>query len=158
MTTATGSRFGPYEIIERIGSGGMGEVYRARDTRLDREVALKLISARYLNTGSAATPTPGTPGSGPGTASHARFLREARASSALNHPNICTIHDIGEQDGQPYLVMELLHGQTLKQYLAGHRLTPSEILLFAQQAASAMAAAHARGIIHRDIKPANIFI
>ena len=158
MTTAAGTRFGPYEIIEKIGSGGMGEVYRARDTRLDRDVALKLVSARYLNSGSATTPSPGAPGGTPGTASHARFLREARASSALNHPNICTIHDIGEQDGQPYLVMELLHGQTLKQYLADHKVPPAETIAFAQQAASAMAAAHARGIIHRDIKPANIFV
>jgi eukaryotic-like serine/threonine-protein kinase len=158
MTTATGSRFGPYEIIEKIGSGGMGEVYRARDTRLDRDVALKLISARYLNGGSASTPTPAAAGSAHGAASRARFLREARSSSALNHPNICTIHDIGEQDGQPYLVMELLHGETLKQYLAIHKITAAETVAFSQQAASAMAAAHARGIIHRDIKPANIFV
>ena len=133
----------------------MGEVYRAVDTRLDREVALKLVSEGYL---SSDTPVPVSGGT-PTPASNARFQREARAASALNHPNICTIHDIGEQDGRPYLVMELLHGQTLKQYLAGRRvLTNAELLAFARQAASALAAAHARGIIHRDIKPANIFV
>ena len=133
----------------------MGEVYRAVDTRLDREVALKLVTEGFI---SGDTPAPATGGT-PTAASNARFQREARAASALNHPNICTIHDIGEQDGRPYLVMELLHGQTLKQYLAGHRVLPSaELLSFARQAASALAAAHARGIIHRDIKPANIFV
>jgi serine/threonine-protein kinase len=152
-----GARFGPYELIEKIGSGGIGEVYRALDTRLDREVALKLVSESYLSGDTPHTPPP--LGGTPILASNARFQREARAASALNHPNICTIHDIGEQDGRPYLVMELLHGQTLKQYLAGHRRLPApELLTFARQAASALAAAHARGIIHRDIKPANIFV
>jgi eukaryotic-like serine/threonine-protein kinase len=133
----------------------MGEVYRAVDTRLDREVALKLVSEGYL---SGDTPGPAVGGT-PTPASNARFQREARAASALNHPNICTIHDIGEQDGRPYLVMELLHGQTLKQYLAGRRvLSSTELLAFSRQAASALTAAHARGIIHRDIKPANIFV
>ncbi|HTD55440.1 MAG TPA: protein kinase, partial [Silvibacterium sp.] len=154
-TPVAGARFGPYEIVEKIGSGGMGEVYRALDTRLDREVALKLVSDGYL---SSDTPVPASSGT-PTPASNARFQREARAASALNHPNICTIHDIGEQDGRPYLVMELLQGQTLKQYLAGRRVLPStELLSFARQSASALAAAHARGIIHRDIKPANIFV
>ncbi|MBV8629900.1 MAG: protein kinase [Silvibacterium sp.] len=155
ITPVAGARFGPYEILEKIGSGGMGEVYRALDTRLDREVALKLVSEGYL---SSDTPTPAT-GATPTAASNARFQREARAASALNHPNICTIHDIGEQDGRPYLVMELLHGQTLKQYLAAHPiLSDADLLAFSRQAASALAAAHARGIIHRDIKPANIFV
>jgi serine/threonine protein kinase/Tfp pilus assembly protein PilF len=156
MNPVAGVRFGPYEIVEKIGSGGMGEVYRALDTRLDRQVALKLVSESYL-----AGDTPRTPISGgtPTLASNARFQREARSASALNHPNICTIHDIGEQEGRPYLVMELLHGQTLKLYLATHRRLPAaELLSFARQAASALAAAHARGIIHRDIKPANIFV
>jgi serine/threonine protein kinase/Tfp pilus assembly protein PilF len=156
MNPVAGVRFGPYEIVEKIGSGGMGEVYRALDTRLDRLVALKLVSENYL-----AGDTPRTPISGgtPTLASNARFQREARSASALNHPNICTIHDIGEQEGRPYLVMELLHGQTLKLYLATHRRLPAaELLGFARQAASALAAAHARGIIHRDIKPANIFV
>ncbi len=158
MNPAAGVRFGPYEIVEKIGSGGMGEVYRALDTRLDREVALKLVSESYLS-GDTPLPSGGSPSGTPILASNARFQREARAASALNHPNICTIHDIGEQDGRPYLVMELLQGQTLKQYLAGHRKLPAtELLSFARQAASALAAAHARGIIHRDIKPANIFV
>jgi serine/threonine protein kinase/tetratricopeptide (TPR) repeat protein len=156
MNPAVGARFGPYEILEKIGSGGMGDVYRALDNRLDREVALKLVSDSYL---SGETPHTPTPGGTPVLASNARFQREARAASALNHPNICTIHDIGEQDGRPYLVMELLQGQTLKQYLADRHILPAaELLGFARQAASALAAAHSRGIIHRDIKPANIFV
>jgi eukaryotic-like serine/threonine-protein kinase len=170
---AEGTQFGPYRLLEKIGSGGMGEVYRALDTRLEREVALKLISDTYLATdvgsGSpspAGTPRPhdtpghGTPHSG-SHLSHERFLREARSAATLNHPNVCSIHDTGEQDGRPYLVMELLRGQTLKHYLAkagGHGLAADEVVSFAQQAAAALAAAHAKGIIHRDIKPANLFV
>jgi eukaryotic-like serine/threonine-protein kinase len=168
---AEGTQFGPYRLIEKIGSGGMGEVYRALDTRLEREVALKLISDTYLGpdvgSGSPAgtprphdTPGQGTPHSG-SHLSHERFLREARSAATLNHPNVCSIHDTGEQDGRPYLVMELLRGQTLKHYLAkagGHGLPPDEVVSFAQQAAAALAAAQAKGIIHRDIKPANLFV
>ncbi len=173
MTIAEGTQFGPYRLLERIGAGGMGEVYRALDTRLEREVALKLVSESYLVTdlgsGSpspAGTPrphdTPGhaTPHSG-AHLTHDRFLREARSSATLNHPNVCAIHDTGEQDGRPYLVMELLRGVTLKKYLAeagGKGLAPAEVISFSQQAAAALAAAHAKGIIHRDIKPANIFV
>jgi eukaryotic-like serine/threonine-protein kinase len=149
----------------------MGEVYRALDTRLEREVALKLVSESYLGLGSgsaspAGTPrpqdTPGhaTPHSG-AHLSHERFLREARSAATLNHPNVCAIHDTGEQDGRPYLVMELLRGVTLKQYMAragGKGLSPGEVVSFSQQAAAALAAAHAKGIIHRDIKPANLFV
>ena len=164
MTIAEGTQFGPYRLIEKIGSGGMGEVYRALDTRLEREVALKLVSETYLITGvgsgspSPVTPPHGTPNS---HVSHERFLREARSSATLNHPNVCSIHDTGEHDGRPYLVMELLRGETLKHYLAkagGKGLAPEEVILFSQQAASALAAAHAKGIIHRDIKPANLFV
>jgi serine/threonine protein kinase/tetratricopeptide (TPR) repeat protein len=156
---ATGTVFGPYRVVEKIGAGGMGDVYRALDTRLEREVALKLISDGFLvsdpRTGS---PSPaGTPHSRVHL-SHELFLREARAAATLNHPNICAIHDVGEQDGQPYLVMELLRGETLKLYLTHHSLSPSEVLSLGQQAASALAAAHARGIVHRDIKPANLFV
>jgi serine/threonine protein kinase/tetratricopeptide (TPR) repeat protein len=163
MTIQEGTQFGPYRILEKIGSGGMGEVYRALDTRLEREVALKLVSENYLATEIGS----GSPSPGMGTPhsrahlSHERFLREARSAATLNHPNICAIHDVGEQDGRPYLVMELLRGETLKLYLAnagGHGLTPAEVLAFGQQAASALAAAHAQGIIHRDIKPANLFV
>jgi serine/threonine protein kinase/tetratricopeptide (TPR) repeat protein len=165
MTTiAEGTQFGPYRLIEKIGSGGMGEVYRALDTRLEREVAVKLVSDTYLFTevGSGSPSPPprhGTPNSG--HISHERFLREARSSATLNHPNVCSIHDTGEHDGRPYLVMELLRGETLKHYLAktgGKGLVPDEVISFSQEAASALAAAHAKGIIHRDIKPANLFV
>jgi eukaryotic-like serine/threonine-protein kinase len=164
MTIAEGTQFGPYRLIEKIGSGGMGEVYRALDTRLEREVALKLVSDTYLGTGigsgspSPVTPVHGTPNS---HVSHERFLREARSSATLNHPNVCSIHDTGEHGGRPYLVMELLEGETLKHYLAktgGKGLAADEVISFSQQAASALAAAHAKGIIHRDIKPANLFV
>jgi serine/threonine protein kinase/tetratricopeptide (TPR) repeat protein len=156
---APGSVFGPYRVIEKIGSGGMGDVYRALDTRLEREVALKLISDSFLNADAgAASPSPaGTPHSRLHM-THERFLREARAAATLNHPNICAIHDVGEQGGQPYLVMELLRGETLKQYLNRRSLSPAEVLTLGQQAAGALAAAHARGIVHRDIKPANLFV
>jgi serine/threonine protein kinase/tetratricopeptide (TPR) repeat protein len=166
MTIAEGTQFGPYRLLEKIGAGGMGEVYRVLDTRLEREVALKLVSASYLGSDVAsgspmATPQPqGTPHSG-AHLSHERFLREARSAATLNHPNVCAIYDTGEQDGRPYLVMELLRGVTLKQYLAnsgGKGLAPEEVIAFAQQAAAALAAAHAKGIIHRDIKPANLFV
>ncbi len=165
MTIAEGTQFGPYRLIEKIGSGGMGEVYRALDTRLEREVALKLVSESYLITGvgsgspSPVTPVHGTPNSS--HVSHERFLREARSSATLNHPNVCSIHDTGEHDGRPYLVMELLRGETLKHYLAktgGKGLAADDVISFSQQAASALAAAHAKGIIHRDIKPANLFV
>ena len=163
MTIAEGTQFGPYRLIEKIGSGGMGEVYRALDTRLEREVALKLVSETYLVTGvGSGSPSPLTPHATPDShVSHERFLREARSSATLNHPNVCSIHDTGEHDGRPYLVMELLQGETLKHYLVkagGKGLTPDEVISFSQQAASALAAAHAKGIIHRDIKPANLFV
>ncbi len=155
---SSGTVFGPYTVIEKIGAGGMGEVYRALDTRLEREVALKLISESYLVRDPAASPSPaGTPHSR-AELSRERFLREARAVATLNHPNICAIYDVGEQEGQPYLVMELLHGETLQQYLSHHHLSPTEVITLGQQAASALAAAHSRGIIHRDIKPANLFV
>ena len=173
MTIAEGTQFGPYRLIEKIGAGGMGEVYRVLDTRLQREVALKLVSASYLSSdvGSGApsplgtpqphdTPGQATPHSG-SHLSHERFLREARSAATLNHPNVCAIYDTGEQDGRPYLVMELLRGVTLKKYLAdagGHGLPVDEVVAFARQAAAALAAAHAEGIIHRDIKPANLFV
>src|SRR6202012_2751615 len=171
MTIAEGTQFGPYRLLEKIGSGGMGEVYRALDTRLEREVALKLVSETYLTTGAGSgspspiatrlhdTPAHGTPNSG--HISHERFLREARSAATLNHPNVCAIHDTGEHDGRPYLVMELLRGETLKHYLAragGKGLSPDEVISFSQEAASALAAAHAKGNIHRDIKPANLFV
>jgi eukaryotic-like serine/threonine-protein kinase len=168
MIIAEGTQFGPYRLLEKIGAGGMGEVYRVLDTRLEREVALKLVSDSYLgiDLGSGSpSPLHDTPGQHtPHSASHVsheRFLREARSAATLNHPNVCAIYDTGEQDGRPYLVMELLRGETLKRYLAkagGNGLSPQEVVAFAQQAAAALAAAHAKGIIHRDIKPANLFV
>jgi serine/threonine protein kinase/tetratricopeptide (TPR) repeat protein len=168
MIIEEGTQFGPYRLLEKIGAGGMGEVYRVLDTRLEREVALKLVSDSYLiadlGSGSPSplhdTPAHSTPASG-SHASHERFLREARSAATLNHPNVCAIYDTGEQDGRPYLVMELLRGETLKRYLTkagGHGLPAEEVVAFAQQAAAALAAAHAKGIIHRDIKPANLFV
>jgi tetratricopeptide (TPR) repeat protein len=163
MAIAAGTVFGPYKVIEKIGAGGMGDVYRALDTRLEREVAVKLVSDSFLaseidSTSAPASPYPaGTPHSR-AHLSRERFLREARAAATLNHPNICGIHDVGEQDGRPYLVMELLRGETLKACLSRQTMSPTDLLNLAQQAAGALAAAHARGIVHRDIKPANLFI
>jgi tetratricopeptide (TPR) repeat protein len=162
MTITQGTQFGPYRVLEQIGSGGMGDVYRAQDTRLGREVAIKLISERYLvEAFGSGSPSPavggGTPAT-PGTLSHRRFLREAQAASVLNHANICTIYDIGEQGGRPYLVMELLRGKTLKETLRNQALSVGDVIALSRQMASALGAAHAHGVVHRDIKPANIFV
>ena len=141
MIPETGQMFGPYEILGKLGGGGMGLVFRAWDERLHREVAIKLVRDGYR--------VPGT---------RERFLQEARAASRLNHPNICTIFDIGEKDGDPYLVMELLEGETLKEKIARGALAAEEIVLYSREIAEALSAAHAKGIVHRDIKPANIFL
>ncbi|MGH9393778.1 MAG: serine/threonine-protein kinase, partial [Terriglobales bacterium] len=140
-----------YRILDELGSGGMGIVYRAEDTRLGRIVALKFLPER-LGRGPARDQAANQD-------ALARFQREARAASALNHPNICTIYDVGESDdGRPYLVMELLEGETLQARLRRGPLLAAEVLTLGQQVASALEAAHAKGIVHRDLKPANIFL
>ena len=137
-----GARLGPYELVALLGAGGMGEVYRARDTRLGRDVAIKVLPAEF-----AADPD-----------RLRRFEQEAQAIATLNHPNILAIHDIGTHEGAPYIVTELLEGESLREKLTGSPLPPRKVLGVAIQVASGLAAAHEKGIIHRDLKPENLFV
>ena len=139
---SSGSRFGRYEIRERLGAGGMGEVYRARDSELPRDVAIKFLSDPFVTD----------------PARLARFATEARAASALNHPNILTVHDVGEADGQPFIVMECVEGKTLREVIGRAAMAPKAMLDIGVQIADGLAKAHATGIVHRDLKPENVMV
>ncbi len=142
MTISAGSRFGPYEVLSPLGAGGMGEVYRARDVRLGREVALKVLPEEVSADRDRL----------------ARFEQEARSASALNHPNIVTIHDIGQSGTVSYIAMELVDGQTLREIVAEGAMPLRRILSIAPQVAEGLAKAHAAGIVHRDLKPENVMV
>ena len=142
MALTSGTKLGPYEIQAPLGAGGMGEVYRARDLRLDREVAIKVLPANLSSDASLKQ----------------RLEREAKAISKLSHPHICTLHDIGHQDGVDFLVMEYLEGETLEKRLNRGPLPPEQALRYAAQIADALAKAHKLGITHRDLKPANVML
>src|ERR1700733_7144001 len=147
MNLTSGARLGPYEIVSPLGAGGMGEVYRARDTRLKREVAIKVLPPAFSRDGDRLR----------------RFEQEALATAALNHPNILAVFDIGTTDsgadqGSPYVVSELLEGETLRERLRGGAIAVRKTLDYALQIAHGLAAAHEKGIIHRDLKPENLFL
>ena len=142
MALTQGTKLGPYEIQSPLGAGGMGEVYRARDTRLERIVAVKILPSHLSEDPEAKQ----------------RFDREARTISSLNHPNICTLHDVGHQDGVDYLVMECLEGQTLADRLRKGPLPIEQVLRYAIDICEGLEKAHRCGVIHRDLKPGNIML
>src|SRR6201993_2358570 len=142
MPLVSGTKLGPYEIVAPLGAGGMGEVYRAKDTRLERTVAIKVLPT-HLSTDAVRK---------------LRFQREAKIISSLNHPHICTLHDIGSQDGVEYLVMECVEGETLAKRLEKGPLPINQVLKYGAQIADALDKAHRRGVVHRDLKPGNIML
>src|SRR6516225_10304594 len=142
MELAAGTKLGPYEVVDPIGAGGMGEVYRARDTRLERCVAIKILPAHFSCN----------------TELKSRFEREARTLSSVSHPHICHLYDVGSQNGVEYLVMELLEGETLAARLKRGSLPVSEVLKIGMEIADALASAHRLGLVHRDLKPSNIML
>src|SRR5579863_10126682 len=141
-TLSPGTRFGSYEILERLGAGGMGEVYRAKDTRLEREVAIKTLSLERCSQPEAL----------------ARFEQEARSACALNHPNIVTIYELGHVNGTRYISMELVTGETVRELLTSGPIPFRKAVAIATQVADALAKAHAIGIVHRDLKPENLMV
>jgi serine/threonine protein kinase len=142
MSFGSGTRLGPYEIVAPIGAGGMGEVYRARDTRLQRDVAIKVLPAAWSSDPERL----------------ARFEQEARAAAALNHPNILAVFDLGTSQDAPYIVSELLEGETLREHISRAAMPVRKVVEYAVQIAHGLGAAHERGIVHRDLKPENVFI
>src|SRR5713101_6036536 len=142
MTLTTGRRLGPYEILSAIGAGGMGEVYKARDTRLDRIVAIKVLPTHLAGRAELRE----------------RFEREAKTIASLNHPHICTLYDTGQQDGIDFLVMEYLEGETLAQRLLKGSLPVQQVLQYAIEISDALDRAHRKGVTHRDLKPGNIML
>ncbi|HWJ48161.1 MAG TPA: serine/threonine-protein kinase, partial [Candidatus Udaeobacter sp.] len=142
MGLTSGTKLGPYEIQSPLGAGGMGEVYRARDTRLDRTVAIKILPSHLSEDAEAQQ----------------RFEREARTISSLNHPNICTLYDVGHQDGVHFLVMEYLEGETLADRLCKGPLPISQVLKYGIEICEGLEKAHRGGVVHRDLKPGNIML
>ncbi|MEK7315575.1 MAG: serine/threonine-protein kinase, partial [Candidatus Eisenbacteria bacterium] len=142
MPLTPGSKLGPYEVLAPLGAGGMGEVYRGRDSRLGRDVALKIIPRESSLDAERIR----------------RFEQEARAAGTLSHPNVCAVYDLGTHEGSPFVVMELLEGETLRQILQGGAVPLRKTIAYIAQAAEGLAAAHAKGIVHRDLKPENLFV
>src|SRR5262245_31400184 len=142
MTIIPGTRFNHYKVVARLGAGGMGEVYLAEDPRLGRRVAIKVLPAEFAKDADRLK----------------RFEQEARATSALNHPNILTVYDIGEHEGAPFIVAELLEGEELRARLDGGAMPVRKAIEYAQQITAGLAAAHEKGIVHRDLKPENLFV